>query len=359
MGQLQLEHIQKRYGTTVVVDDVSLTIAAGEWLTLLGPSGSGKSTTLRMIAGFLKPTSGRIILDGQVVTSIQDRIFWSPERRRMGMVFQSYAVWPHMSVLNNVAYPLKFLKLDAATRQTRLGQVLDLVKLTPYADRYPAELSGGQQQRVALARALVMEPKLLLLDEPLSNLDARLREDLRLEIIELSRRLGITVLYVTHDQSEALAMSDRVVVMNQGQIQQVGSPQAIYETPANTFVATFIGSANLLPATLLTVQSKFIEVKLDFKGQGMIHQIAGFEHQTNLIEGQAMTVMIRPEHVQLFGAQQASLRGQIRRRLYLGDRVSYQIEVGRQLLLANDPTGSFAEGDPVGVKFSHLVLLPA
>ncbi len=238
MSEIKIEHIRKCFGKVEVLKDFTETFSDGEFVTLLGPSGCGKTTMLRMIAGFDKPTSGEIMIGGTVVSS--DTVFVPPEERGLGMVFQSYAVWPHMNVFKNVAYPLKLRKMPKDEIREKVMRVLEIVNMQDLEDRTPEELSGGQQQRVALARALVAEPKVLLLDEPLSNLDAKLRNTMRREIKDLQKRLGISIIYVTHDQSEALTMSDRVVVLNEGVIQQAGTPAEIFHHPANAFVEGFV-----------------------------------------------------------------------------------------------------------------------
>ncbi len=356
MGQLELAHLQKRYGSTLAVADVSLTIAPGEWVTFLGPSGSGKTTTLRMIAGFIQPTVGSIQLDGEILTSVADRIFIPPERRHMGMVFQSYAVWPHMTIFKNVAYPLKFTGLDPAEQQTRVGKILDLVQLSHLSNRFPAQLSGGQQQRVALARSLVMEPKLLLLDEPLSNLDAKLRDELRAEIVDLTRCLGATVIYVTHDQTEALAMSDRVVVMHHGQIQQVDTPQVIYQTPVNSFVATFVGSANLLPGRVLDFRGEWMVVEIVLNSP-VVLKVLNLQG-AHLAIDQQVTVMIRPENIQLKRRGDSEITATILQRSYLGHRVIYQAQVGSEKLQVSTSVNQFQVGDSVSLGVQDPVIVP-
>jgi iron(III) transport system ATP-binding protein len=244
MRGVTIEHVSFGYGSTPVLDDISLEVARGEFFAFLGPSGSGKTTLLRLIAGFGTPTTGRILIGERDLTRLPP---WS---RNVGMVFQSYALWPHMTVAKNVAFGLERRKFSRAEIERKVGAALDLVGLRALADRRPAQLSGGQQQRVALARTLVIEPEVLLLDEPLSNLDAKLRVDMRSELRQLQRKLGITAIYVTHDQEEANAIADRIAVLDQGRIQQIGTPLDLYDRPANRFVATFLGTANLIDGRL-------------------------------------------------------------------------------------------------------------
>ena len=245
MPAVELKNISKEFRSVPAVRGIDLTVQEGEFLALLGPSGCGKTTTLRMVAGFEVPTAGEIRIRGHVVSGPGQ--FVPPEARNVGMVFQSHAVWPHMTVAGNVGYPLRLRGLPTAERRERTSRVLELVQLSGLESRFPHQLSGGQQQRVALARALNMEPAVLLLDEPLSNLDAQLRKEMRLEIKALQRRLGITILYVTHDQEEALTMADRVAVMGRGVIHQTGCPEEVFEQPADRFVAEFMGCTTFLP----------------------------------------------------------------------------------------------------------------
>ena len=248
---VELDRLSKHFGAEVAVRELNLAVAEGEFVTLLGPSGCGKTTTLRCIAGLEHPDAGEVRIDGRIVASAQRGIYLPPEDRNIGMVFQSYAVWPHMTVFDNVAFGLRIRRVERARMRALTMKALELVGLAHLADRYATKLSGGQRQRVALARAIAYEPKVILFDEPLSNLDAKLREQMRVELVRLQREVGITSIYVTHDQAEALVMSDRVVVMADGAIQQIGDPQTIYARPANRFVAKFIGVANLVDGVLL------------------------------------------------------------------------------------------------------------
>ncbi|HEY4892187.1 MAG TPA: ABC transporter ATP-binding protein, partial [Reyranella sp.] len=248
MASVELKGLTKHYGDAVAVDGVSLRVEHGQLVCLLGPSGCGKTTTLRLIAGFIEPSAGEIVVGGKVLSSPARTV--PPEGRNMSMIFQSYALWPHMTVAENVAYGLKIRKLDKATIDAKLKAILSTARLEALADRYPGELSGGQQQRVALARALVVEPETLLLDEPLSNLDANLREEMRFEVRRLHDEYRYTTVYVTHDQSEAMTTADIIAVMNGGKVEQAGSPEDIYERPRSEFVARFIGGSNVVKGTV-------------------------------------------------------------------------------------------------------------
>jgi iron(III) transport system ATP-binding protein len=250
VAAVEIRALRKSYGSTVVVDGVDLRIEHGQLVCLLGPSGCGKTTTLRLLAGFVEPDGGEIVVGGRRLSSPGKVV--PPERRNMSMIFQSYAVWPHMTVFDNVAYGLKLRGLPRAALEDKVRGILDLVRLGGLADRYPGELSGGQQQRVALARALVVEPETLLLDEPLSNLDAHLREEMRFEIRRLHEQYRITTVYVTHDQAEAMVIADRIAVLNAGRIEQIGTPPEIYEAPRSRFVASFIGQTNCLPGRVVS-----------------------------------------------------------------------------------------------------------
>lgn len=346
MASVIIQNVTKSFGSTVVLDGFDATFANGEFVTLLGPSGCGKTTMLRMIAGFEKPTSGSILFDEKVVSS--DKVFLQPEKRDIGMVFQSYAVWPHMTVFDNVAYPLTIKKVDKATIKKKVDRVLEAVHLIQYAQRIPSQLSGGQQQRVALARALVAEPALLLLDEPLSNLDAKLRESMRFEIKDIQREYGITVVYVTHDQTEAMAMSDRIVVINRGVIQQIGSPKAIYNHPANPFVADFVGKIEFLEGR---VKDGCIE--LDGCGQSLPY--AGD------LRGEVI-VGIRPEQLRYAPAGEGDLTGTVKTYFYLGDVDDCRIDLGggKELRVIADPYESvdLAAGAQVSLKVRGFHAFP-
>lgn len=355
---LTLENITKVFpsrgtvGEVVAVQDVNLEIQEGELITLLGPSGCGKTTTLRMVAGFEFPSAGRIVLDGQEINSLP------PHKRDMSMVFQSYALFPHLTVFENVAYGLNVQRLNKKTIAERVGRVLDLVHLQGYGDRAPGQLSGGQQQRVALARALVMEPKVLLMDEPLSNLDAKLREEMRTEIRRIQRELNITSVYVTHDQIEAMTLSDRIVIMNEGLIEQVGTPVEIYRFPNSRFVANFIGRANFLDGTVLAQQDSNVTIK----SLGKTVNLSNVKHQFR--EGESATLIVRPEMIQI-RKNGGLYQGTIRQAVYLGDMIEYTVDVGGVTILGTetDPhvTELFPEGERVTLDFAQdrIQVLPA
>ena len=355
---LTLENISKVFpsrgnvGEVVAVHNVNLEIQKGELVTLLGPSGCGKTTTLRMIAGFEFPTEGRIILDGLEINSLP------PHKREMSMVFQSYAIFPHLTVFENVAYGLNVQRLNKKTIAERVGRVLDLVHLKGYGDRPPGQLSGGQQQRVALARALVMEPKVLLMDEPLSNLDAKLREEMRTEIRRIQKTLNITSVYVTHDQIEAMTLSDRIVVMNEGVIEQIGSPVEIYRFPNSRFVANFIGRANFVDGQVLAQNNSSLTVS------SLGKKITLSNIKREFREGEAVTLIVRPEMVQIKKTG-GVYQGVVRQAVYLGDMIEYAVEVGGVSILGTetDPhvTELFPEGENVTLDFAEdtIQVLPA
>jgi iron(III) transport system ATP-binding protein len=323
MGKLEIDDVTMCFGDVVAVDRVSLTVAEGETVVLLGPSGCGKTTLLRLIAGFNRPTAGAIRIIGRTVAS--PTVMVPPEKRSLSMVFQSYAVWPHKTVFENLAYGLRLRHLDAAAINAKVNDALATVRMDAYGVRYPAELSGGQQQRVALARALVLEPEILLFDEPLSNLDATLREHMRFEIKTLLGKLKITCIYVTHDQSEAMVIADRVAVMNRGRIEQLGSPEDVYYRSETDFVAQFIGLANVLDARIVGPADPGL-IKVSVEGVGDIVARAGRSN------GQSPTarLFLRPEHIELAGAPRAgmnTLKGKVTRRSFVGAQTDYVVDV--------------------------------
>ena len=338
MGKLVLQGLGKRYDSGLAaVSDVSLSLVPGEFVSLLGPSGCGKTTTLRMIAGFMEPTEGSIQMDGAVI-SAPGRVV-PPERRRMSMIFQSYAIWPNMTVRENVAFGLGLRKLPGGEVRRRTDAILDVVKLLHLADRYPAELSGGQQQRVALARAIVIEPEVLLLDEPLSNLDASLREEMRSEIRRLHDEFRITTVYVTHDQSEAMVTSDRIVVMNAGRIEQVADPQTLYQKPQTRFAAGFIGRTNIL----------------DGVREGGRLRFAGFDVPAATAPAGGTSFSVRPQSIRVSAAsgdpaQGWSIEGVVTERAYLGEYWDYGVTPaggGPALKVSTPPQDVHAVGDAV------------
>ncbi len=339
-AHLSLQRLAKVYPgqTEPAVDAVSLTLREGKLLALLGPSGCGKTTTLRMIAGLVEPTAGAVEVGGDNLTDVP------VHKRGMGMVFQSYALFPHLNVTRNVAFGLEMRKVDKREREQRVADALDMVQLQHLAKRRVKELSGGQQQRVALARALVVEPSVLLLDEPLSNLDAKLRESMRAEIRALVHRLGVTTVFVTHDQDEALSMADEIAVMNHGTIEQVGTPEQVYRRPASRFVADFIGRANLLTGTVADSDDSGATVEVP--GVGRVQATHAGEPPA---AGRTATVLLRPHHVIVRTgptAPEDALHGRVVDRSYTGEMVSYTVEVGQQRLTAETLTGLAPAHDP-------------
>jgi iron(III) transport system ATP-binding protein len=353
-ARVRLDAITKRFGSTLAVDAVSLTVEPGEFLTLLGPSGCGKTTTLRIVAGLEEPTGGRVWIDDEDVT---DR---PPHARDITMVFQSYALFPHLSVFENVAYGLRVLRRPADEVRHRVGEALGLAGIGDLGSRPPSALSGGQQQRVALARALVLQPKVLLFDEPLSNLDAKLRKRMRDEIRALQRRTGITALYVTHDQAEALAISDRIAVMARGRVEQLGAPAEIYRRPATRFVADFIGEANLLPVAVEESGPGGTRVRLG----ALTLRVPG-----GATPAPAATLVARPEAIRIRTAAAApppdgALAGEVRQAAYLGAAAEYAIATEVGIVAVTDalmPEGLLPAGSRVWLTFApeRLVLLSA
>jgi len=345
---IQVTNLSKKYSgdkesQVAAVNDISFSVEPGRFFTLLGPSGCGKTTTLRCIAGLEHPDDGVIFIGERVVSSPRDRIFIPPHQRNIGMVFQSYAIWPHMTVFENVAFPLRVGrdKISAAKLKDRVMTSLAMVQLEKLADRPAPKLSGGQQQRLALARALVAEPKVLLLDEPLSNLDAKLREQMRIEVRELQRRLGITTVYVTHDQSEALAMSNQIAVMRDGKIIQIGHPRDIYQSPADQFVADFIGSANFVDGKLRA--STQVET-----AYGMLD----CPPQDHLRVGDEVIISLRPENIFVHSEQPREMKnvwqGKVQVAVFLGETYDCQILVGDQIFRVRvHPSQRVRRDDPV------------
>ncbi len=338
MAEVRIQALTQRFGDVTAVDDVTLSIADGEFVTLLGPSGCGKSTTLGAIAGLERATGGRIEVGGRVFFDGANGTFLPAEKRNCGLVFQSYALWPHMTVFDNCAFALKLRRVAAAEQKRRVLHALELVEMAALADRLPHQLSGGQQQRVALARTLVYEPDVLLLDEPLSNLDAKLRERARGWLRRLQRQVGLTTIFVTHDQTEALAMSDRIAVMNRGRLVQYDTPRHIYEHPADAFVADFIGDNNFLPVDVLEcVQMPTHRVRLA-DGQTLLLELDGDTRR-----GGRLTVAVRPEKITIAAVNDAtgdtarSIRARIIERSYLGGRHLYLVDAGSSTLRVESP----------------------
>jgi len=345
MASITLSNISKFYGKVQVIEKFSEFFNDHEFITLLGPSGCGKTTMLRMIAGFEKPTTGEIKFNDKVVSG--EGVFVPPNLRGIGMVFQSYAVWPHMNVFDNVAYPLKIQKVSRGEIKSRVENILEAVHLAPYIDRMPNELSGGQQQRVALGRALVSNPDVLLLDEPLSNLDAKLREAMRFEIKEIQKNFGITVVYVTHDQTEAMAMSDRIIVFNNGVVQQVDTPMNIYKNPANEFVADFVGKINFINGT---AHENFIELQ---GGQKMNY---------NGDKRGSVVVAVRPENISI-NSERGKLKCKIKESYYLGDVDDCRVDIDGTLFRVTEPGQkygelSFSNGSEVYLDFDEFLVFP-
>jgi iron(III) transport system ATP-binding protein len=357
---LEFSEVTKRFGDITAVDRVSFTIAAGELYSLLGPSGCGKSTTLRLVAGLEEPDDGEILLNDKLIASPRSGVLLRPDKRQMGMVFQSYAIWPHMTVFENVAFPLRVRKEPGQVIKKRVLEALELVGLAGLQERGATELSGGQQQRVALARALVYAPAILLLDEPLSNLDAKLREQMRFELRSLQRRLKLSVLYVTHDQTEAMTLSDRIAVMNQGKLEQVGTPVEVYERPATPFVGDFLGRTLMLEGKLGKGEEQgWVDL---VQGAGRI--LLSGDHIGKFSEGEEVRVISRPEDVEILPAGEAS-RNQVRAKVeevaYLGDRFEYSINAGgRTFVLSAGKKVRFSSGSEVLLAFDpeHLTVLP-
>jgi putative spermidine/putrescine transport system ATP-binding protein len=334
MSFLVIQGLSKRYGNVDALADFDLSVQRGEFISLLGPSGCGKTTTLQALAGFVRATRGTVVLEGRDITHMP------PERRGLGIVFQSYALFPHMTVADNVAFGLEMRGVPRDERERRVARMLELVHLSDFAARYPRELSGGQRQRVAIARALVIEPPVLLLDEPLSNLDAKLREAMQFELRRIQRKLGTTTLMVTHDQAEALSISDRVVVMHGGRIQQVDAPHRLYEHPQSRFISGFVGKTNVLRGTW---RAGMLELA------GGLRVAAPGEHA----DGEALTVVLRPEKISI-ARDGGPVRGRIAERFFLGSQWLYRVDcpLGElEVACANDGREAWAEQSEVALDW--------
>jgi len=352
-----IDHLYKSYGPEMAVKDFNIEIAQGEFVTLLGPSGCGKTTTLRCVAGLERPEAGEIRIGSTTVVAPKKDIFLYPEHRNIGMVFQSYAVWPHMTVFDNVAYGLRVRRASSNEIKTKTMRALELVGLDHLADRFATKLSGGQRQRVALARAIVYQPEVILFDEPLSNLDAKLREQMRDEIVRLQKEVGITSIFVTHDQSEALVMSDRVVVMDKAVIQQVGDPQEIYANPANSFVANFIGVTSLLKAKLAARDGEVCSVEIGM-GQGIEPLRVRAVGAKDAKPGDMINLSLRPEDVTLHlsrpdgTAHQNLIEGQVIDTIYLGSFLEGRVQVGpHEIGIQIDHFENLTSGQTVYLSF--------
>ena len=346
-AMIEFREMTKRYTNLVANDRLSLTIERGELMTLLGPSGCGKTTALRCLTGYIRPDEGRILLDGKDVTDVPTH------QRELGMVFQNFALFPHMTVQDNVAFPLMIRNVAKPERERMVTDALRMVRLEGYPAHYPRQLSGGQQQRVGLARALVYHPKVLLLDEPLSNLDAKLREEMRFEIKEVVTRLGITAMYVTHDQGEALALSDRVAIMNRGHLEQLGTPEEIYESPQSKFVAEFIGLSNFLEGYVQSIE-----------GRDMLVMASGLAVSTPALPaigpGQKVLLFLRPNEVEILPQDAPAgtnvFAARVDKATYLGDTMDYRIALGQgvELRVQGDSRHRYQNGDPVRLRLPRV-----
>ncbi|MEN3350728.1 MAG: putative spermidine/putrescine transport system ATP-binding protein [Bradyrhizobium sp.] len=343
MASLSIERLTKRFGSSIAVDGLDLQVREGELVALLGPSGCGKTTTLRMVAGFLPPTSGRVLFDTEDVTRLP------AHKRATGMVFQSYALFPHMTAAQNVGFGLEMRGLGSAERQAKVEEALKLVRLSHLGGRFPRELSGGQQQRVALARALVINPKLFLLDEPLSNLDAKLRAEVRIEIRALQQRLGLTTLLVTHDREEALTMADRLVVMEGGRVRQIGSPRELYDAPQDAFVADFVGRCNILSGRR--------ENETQFRTEsGLVLPVDTAANERD----NASAFALRPERIAIQPGANGDLQGAVEAVTYLGSQTEYHVRIGKEVFVviqltpgANEPLAALKPQDQVSLAWDR------
>ncbi len=366
MAKLVLEHVTKKYDVFTAVRDFSLEVADGEFVSLLGPSGCGKTTLLRSIAGFFPITSGRITVGERTVSEPDRSIYLGPEERNLGMVFQSYAVWPHMTVFDNIAYPLKLRQKNRGEISEKAGRVLTMLNLETQANKKPSELSGGQQQRTALGRALVMEPDALLLDEPLSNLDAKLRDRMRFELKEIQRTLNLTIVYVTHDQDEAMAVSDRIVLMNQGEVQQLSAPRTLFDAPENLFCAQFVGQSNSYFGRVESVSadraSALVRIADTDCGPVAVRLAPRErEHSETVSENQAVHVVVRYHNIRVSSTQVPdSIEGTVIVGTYLGIYMQYEIEtaIGR-MIVQTDADTVLQEQQTVYLSLNHVHLFRA
>jgi ABC-type Fe3+/spermidine/putrescine transport system ATPase subunit len=360
---VEVIELTKRFGKIIAVNNVSLNVRKGEIFAIIGPSGCGKTTLLRCIAGLEVPDKGTIIIDNEIVFDSVKKIFIPPEKRNIGMVFQFFAVWPHMTVYDNIAYPLKHKRLPKDEIKRIVLEALEMTKLRGLENKYPPQLSGGQQQRVALARAIAMRPKLILFDEPTSNLDAKLAEDIRRDIKILLKKLGITAIYVTHDQVEAFMVADRVAIMKEGVILQVGTPHEVYEKPYNSFVAEFVGTPNIVNASIIS-ELEFSEGLRYFKVVSEIGELIVKGDISDLNIGKRVKLAIRAEHInicnnthshrEIYSKQVNILRGRIASKAFLGDKIFYLIEIGGiyNLKVYAPPTIDLKEGVEVDICIS-------
>lgn len=354
---LKLDHVRKTFGAFVAVDDLSLEIEQGEIFSLLGPSGCGKSTTLRQIAGLDQADSGEIALKGQPLFSSAKNLFVPPQKRNMGMVFQSYAIWPHLTVYETVAYPLRLRRVPKAEADQAVRHILRQVGLDGMENRAAPTLSGGQQQRVALARALVYKPDVLLLDEPFSNLDVKLREQMRVELKLLQRRVGVSVILVTHDQVEALSLSDRIAIMNQGRIEQIGAPLDLYESPATAFVRDFVGQTTKLPAEIVAADGDHIRFSI---GEGMPLMLGVGGSLKSRAIGEKVVACIRPEQIAVGRTAQSAtenkIEGVVETMLFLGDHYECVLKIGGMEIVAYAPPSErLKENERVPLAFPKEV----
>jgi iron(III) transport system ATP-binding protein len=354
-ARVQITDLVKMFGPVAAVDHINIDIKAGEFFTMLGPSGCGKTTTLRMVGGLEKPTEGSVTIGDDVVVSVSDRKFVQPEKRDLGMVFQNYALWPHMTVFENVAYPLKMRKVKKAELTERVSEALNLVGLSGFEQRPSPLLSGGQQQRVALARALVYSPRVLLLDEPLSNLDAKLRVTMRQELKELQERVDVTMIYVTHDQVEALSLSDRIAIMNSGNVEQIGTPQDVYLHPATAFAQDFLGQT--IGVLGIMEEDGVVAVKGDAESR-----LKGTVADSSLKKGDAVLVAIRPErmlaHSEMPSGASNVVRAKVVETTFVGDHYEYKAEIGDEVRMISLPsTTTYKDGDTLYLEFPESAVV--